>query len=179
MYVLAQKDRADFEEQQRIFFENMVHHKLTALQTQLDTLAVEHEEEQEQKKFFEANVNQTLNQIDSQADVRATMTKTQLRTTATSIQEKIDHMIEKEDQTEVTICKLVDQFEQCLKVIEDRSIQRLEEFSTKIAHVLKKLIHEKFEDLQCSIDAVNRHVQRLENRMEAEMRQLYHGMYKA
>ena len=38
-----QQDRADFEEQQRFSFENMVHDKLTALQTQFDSLVAKHE----------------------------------------------------------------------------------------------------------------------------------------
>ena len=180
---LEQRKRAEYEEQRRNDFENMVFYKLSDLQARIDAMTIRHDEEDEQKNLFEVNVNQTLNRIGSQVSLRETMMDTQLTTTKASIQEKLEHMMENQDQIGVKICKLLqaeltdtekniaNRFEQRLKAIEDRNIQRFEEFFAKTTCMLEKLVHKQCEDLQYSIEAVDCRIQRLEN-------SVYLGLYK-
>ncbi|WP_198155481.1 hypothetical protein, partial [Candidatus Burkholderia verschuerenii] len=140
------------------------------LQAQMDAMALRNEEKRES---FEAKVFERLD----------------------TLQAKMEEMEEKEDQIGVTICRLVQgelteteesimkRLEQRLKVHEEQSVKRFEEYSKRTTHAFEKL-ESRVEKMlkQCEgprIEAVVCQVQRLEYRMETEMRQLYHGMYRA
>ena len=144
MNIMELTKRAEHEEQQRHAFENLVKHTLTAFQYQLDAMTVNHNE-REKKKTFEADVNQRMDKIASQVDLRAKMMETQLLTMAMSIQSKMSEMIENREQRDASMFELVqdeltateetivNRFEQCLKVHEEQSIKKFEEYSIENA----------------------------------------------